>query len=30
MDPVKIRDVKVTKTIVGGKVVWETPSGAAK
>ena len=30
MDPVKIRDAKVTKTIVGGKVVWETPSGAAK
>jgi len=30
IDPVKIRDVKVTKTIVGGKVVWESPSGAAK
>ena len=30
MDPVKIRDVKVTKTIVGGKVVWESPSGAAR
>jgi predicted amidohydrolase YtcJ len=30
IDPVKIRDVKVTKTIVGGKVVWESPSGAAR
>jgi predicted amidohydrolase YtcJ len=30
IDPVKIRDVKVTKTIVGGKVVWEAPSGAAQ
>jgi len=30
MDPVKIRDVKVTKTIVGGKVVWESPSGAVR
>jgi predicted amidohydrolase YtcJ len=30
MDPVKIRDVKVTKTIVGGEVVWESPSGAAR
>jgi predicted amidohydrolase YtcJ len=24
IDPVKIRDVKVLKTIVGGKVVWDT------
>jgi predicted amidohydrolase YtcJ len=23
IDPVKIRDVKVLKTIVGGKVVWD-------
>ena len=30
IDLVKIRDVKVTKTIVGGKVVWESPSGAAR
>jgi predicted amidohydrolase YtcJ len=30
IDPGKIRDVKVTKTIVGGKVVWESPSGAAR
>jgi predicted amidohydrolase YtcJ len=30
IDPVKIRDVKVTKTIVGGKVVWEASSGVAK
>jgi predicted amidohydrolase YtcJ len=30
IDPVKIRDVKVTKTIVGGKVVWEAPSGAVR
>lgn len=30
IDPVKIRDVKVIKTIVGGKVVWEADSGAAK
>ena len=28
IDPVKIRDVKVLKTIVGGKVVWEAyPQG---
>jgi predicted amidohydrolase YtcJ len=25
IDPVKIRDVKVTTTIVGGKVVWNSP-----
>ena len=24
MDPAKIRDVKVLKTIVGGKIVWDT------
>ena len=24
IDPVKIRDVKVTKTIVGGKIVWDS------
>ena len=29
IDPVKIRDVKVLKTIVGGKVVWNA-AGAAR
>src|SRR5581483_6986721 len=29
IDPVKIRDVKVEKTIVGGKLVWDATTGAA-
>jgi predicted amidohydrolase YtcJ len=28
IDPVKIRDAKVLKTIVGGRVVWDAASGA--
>jgi predicted amidohydrolase YtcJ len=28
IDPVKIRDVKVLKTFVGGKLVWDAESGA--
>jgi predicted amidohydrolase YtcJ len=28
IDPAKIRDVKVLKTIVGGKVVWDAAAGA--
>lgn len=28
MDPVKIRDVKVVKTILGGKVIWDQSGGA--
>ena len=28
IDPVKIRDVKVEKTIVGGKIVWDASAGA--
>lgn len=27
IDPTKIRDVKVLKTIVGGKVVWDAGAG---
>jgi predicted amidohydrolase YtcJ len=30
IDPVKIRDVKVLKTIVGGKIVYDANSGAGK
>jgi predicted amidohydrolase YtcJ len=29
IDPAKIRDVTVLKTIVGGKVVWDAAAGAA-
>ena len=28
IDPVKIRDVKVEKTIVGGRIVWDASTGA--
>src|SRR5437868_830970 len=30
IDPGKIRDVKIVKTIVGGKIIWESTQGAAK
>ncbi len=30
IDPVKIRDVKVVKTIVGGKVVWDAARGGSR
>ena len=30
IDPVKIRDVKIVKTIVGGKIIWESTQGVAK
>jgi predicted amidohydrolase YtcJ len=30
IDPVKIRDAKVLKTIVGGKIVFDGERGAAK
>ena len=30
IDPVKIREVKVLKTIVGGKLVWDTSVGAVQ
>lgn len=30
IDPAKIRDVKVVRTIVGGKTVWDAASGAGK
>jgi predicted amidohydrolase YtcJ len=30
IDPVKIRDVKIVETIVGGKITWESTQGAAK
>jgi predicted amidohydrolase YtcJ len=30
IDPVKIRDVKVLKTIVGGKMVWDAAGGPGK
>src|SRR5437764_1692932 len=30
IDPTKLRDVKVLRTIVGGKTVWDASAGAAK
>ena len=30
IDPVKIRDVKIVKTIVGGKITWESTEGDAR
>jgi predicted amidohydrolase YtcJ len=30
IDPVRIRDVKILKTIVGGKITWDTTDGDAK
>jgi predicted amidohydrolase YtcJ len=30
IDPVKLRDVKILKTIVGGKITWDSSEGAAK
>jgi predicted amidohydrolase YtcJ len=29
IDPAKIRDVKVLKTIVGGKIVWDATAASA-
>jgi predicted amidohydrolase YtcJ len=30
IDPVKLRDVKVLKTIVGGKITWDATDGDAR
>jgi predicted amidohydrolase YtcJ len=30
IDPVKIRDVKIVKTIVGGKITWDSAAGDAR
>ena len=30
IDPIKIRGVKIVKTFVGGKIIWESSQGAAK